>query len=130
MNIGKITYVKYDDNVLLDKNFRIAELLIIILNDTDFIRFEIFDKNGNLLLSTYCSDVKEKAVYLKIVKVRKEQEITGTVYDAYKIPSLIHKIKVRWDVDGAKFKVKKLAVEYADRKNRREALKIEQFINR
>jgi hypothetical protein len=129
MNIGVITYKQYDENVLLDKNFMITELFNIILNDSDFVRFEIFDKNGKLMLSTYYRDVELQRIYLNPVKVKKDVEVTGITYDAYCTPSTIRRIKVRWIVDGAPFRVKKGAVEYADRVNRRETLKIEKFIN-
>lgn len=130
MNIGTITYKNYDEKVLLNRNFDTAELFNIILNDQDFIRFEIFDKNGTLLLSTFYPHVEQMGVHIKVVRVVKEQEITGTTYNAYRTPSLIHRIKVCWNVDGAKFRIKKKAVEFCDIQNRKTALIIEQFIDR
>jgi len=130
MNIGIITYKKYEERVLMNWNFHMKELFRILLEDKDFVRFEIFDKAQNLLLSTYYPNVEQQGVHIKVVKVEKEQEITGTTYDAYRTPSTIHRIKVRWNVDGARFRIKKKALEYAEEQNRKTALKIEQFIDR
>jgi hypothetical protein len=130
MNIGKITYREYDENVIMNRNFITAKLFDIILNDSDFVSFEIFDRNNNLLLSTYYPNVEKQGIYIKVVRVEKEQEITGTTYDAYRTPSTVHRIKVRWNVDGARFRIKKLAVKYSEGINRRESLKMEEFINK
>lgn len=130
MNIGTITYSKYDEKVLLNRYFNSAELFKIILNDRDFVRFEIFDRENNLLLSTHYPNVEHKGICIKVVKVKKEEEITGTTYDAYRTPSTIHRIKVRWNVNGARFRTKKKAIEYADSENRKTALKIERFVDR
>lgn len=130
MKIGTITYKNYDEKVLLNRNFDTAELFNIILNDQDFIRFEIFDTDGTLLLSTFYPHVEQMGVHIKVVMVVKEQEITGTTYDAYRTPSLIHRIKVRWNVDGARFRTKKKAVEFCNNQNRKTALIVEQFVNR
>lgn len=128
MNIGIITYRNYDENVLLNSYFIITDLFEIILNDEHFVRFEIHDKDGNILLSTNYQNVEHQGIYIRVVKVKKEVEITGTTYDAYKTPSLIHRQKVRWNVDGARFKTKKRAREYATRVNEKVARKIEQFV--
>lgn len=130
MNIGTITYKKYDENVLLNSSFDTVELLAIILNDKDFVRFEIFDRDSNLLLSTHYPHVENDGIYIKVVKVEKEEEITGTTYDAYRTPSTIHRIKVRWNVNGARFRTKKKALEHVNNQNRKTALKIEQFVDR
>lgn len=130
MNIGIITYRKYDENVLLNRSFSTKELFDIILNDKDFVRFEILDGDKHTMLSTYYPHVEQQGVYIKVVRVEKEQEITGTTYDAYRTPSTVHRIKVRWNVDGARFRTKKLAIEHAEILNRRTARKIEQFVER
>lgn len=130
MNIGVITYKKYDERILLNWNFNLLELFNIILNDKDFVRFEIFDKNSNLLLSTHYPDVEHKGVYIKVVKIEKEKEITGITYDAFRTPSTIGRIKVRWNVNGAKFRIKKRALEYVYWQNRKAGLQVEQFVDR
>lgn len=130
MNIGTITYSKYDERVLLNWNFNSAELFRIMLGDRDFVRFDIFDRENSLLLSTHYPDVEHEGVHIKVVQAVKEQEITGTTYDAYRTPSTVHRIKVRWNVNGARFRTKKKALEYADSENRKTALKIEQFVDR
>lgn len=130
MNIGIITYKKYDERILLNWNFNLLELFNIILNDKDFVRFEIFDKNSNLLLSTHYPDVEHKGVYIKVVKIEKEKEITGITYDAFRTPSTIRRIKVRWNVNGAKFRIKKRALEFVYWQNRRAGLQVEQFVDR
>jgi hypothetical protein len=125
-----LTYKKYDERILLNWNFNLLELFNIILNDKDFVRFEIFDKNSNLLLSTHYPDVEYKGVYIKVVKIEKEKEITGITYDAFRTPSTIRKIKVRWNVNGAKFRIKKRALEYVYWQNRKAGLQVEQFVDR
>ncbi len=130
MNIGTITYKNYDERVLLNWNFNSLELFNIILNDKDFVRFEIFDRNNNLLLSTHYPNVEQKGVYVEVVKIKKETEITGITYDAFRTPSIIRRTKVRWNVNGAKFRIKKIALEYVYWKNRRASLKIEWFVDR
>ena len=130
MNIGTITYKNYDERVLLNWNFNSLELFNIILNDKDFVRFEIFDRNNNLLLSTHYPNVEQKGVYVEVVKIKKETEITGITYDAFRTPSINRRTKVRWNVNGAKIRIKKIALEYVYWKNRRASLKIEWFVDR
>jgi hypothetical protein len=130
MNIGIITYKNYEERLLLNWNLNLLELTHIILNDKDFVRFEILDKNNSLLLSTHYPDVEQKGVYAEFVKMEKEKEITGITYDAFRTPSTMHRIKVRWNVNGAKFRIKKRALEYVYWKNRKAGLKIESFIDR
>ncbi|OXG08897.1 hypothetical protein BC749_1064 [Flavobacterium araucananum] len=130
MNIGVITYKKYDERLLLNWNFNLLELFNIILNDKDFVRFEIFDRNNNLLLSTHYPDVEHRGVYIKVVKIEKEKEITGITYDAFRTPSTIRRIKVRWNVNGTKFRIKRRALEYVYWQNRKASLQVEQFVDR
>lgn len=130
MNIGIITYRKYDENVLLNSSFQTEELFDIILNDSDFVRFDIVDGHGNVLLSTRYDEERKETLHIKAVKVLREEEILGRDYNAFRTPSMIFKTKVRWNADGARFRTKKKAVEYADEKNRRAKMKIEQFVDR
>ncbi|MFV8326953.1 hypothetical protein [Flavobacterium sp. ZS1P14] len=130
MNIGTITYRKYDERILLNWNFNVLELFDIILKDKDYVRFEIFDRNNNLLLSTHYLHVEQKGVYIKVVKVEKEKEITGITYDAFRTPSTIRRIKIRWNVNGRRFRTKKNALEYVYWENRKATLKIESFVDR
>jgi hypothetical protein len=130
MNIGIITYKNYEERLLLNWNFNLLELFRIILNDKDFVRFEILDSNNSLLLSTHYPDVEKNGVYIKVVKMEKEKEITGITYDAFRTPSTIRRIKVRWNVNGAKFRIKKRALEYVYWENRKAGLKIESFVDR
>jgi hypothetical protein len=130
MNIGIITYKNYEERLLLNWNFNLLELFSIILNDKDFVRFEILDSNNSLLLSTHYPDVEKNGVYIKVVKMVKEKEITGITYDAFRTPSTIRRIKVRWNVNGAKFRIKKRALEYVYWENRKAGLKIESFVDR
>ncbi|MBJ2126312.1 hypothetical protein [Flavobacterium sp. IB48] len=131
MNIGIITYREYEvKNIGLNWNFNLSELLNIMLNNKDFVRFEIFDPNNNLLLSTYYPNVEQKGIYIEVVKIKKETEITGITYDALRTPSTIRRMKVRWNVNGRKFRTKKRALEYVYWENRRVSLKIESFVDR
>lgn len=131
MNIGIITYREYEvKNIGLNWNFNLSELLHIMLNNKDFVRFEIFDPNNNLLLSTYYPNVEQKGIYIEVVKIKKETEITGITYDAFRTPSTIRRMKVRWNVNGRKFRTKKRALEYVYWENRRVSLKIESFVDR
>ena len=131
MNIGIITYRDYDERIILNWNFHLLELFNIILNDKDFVRFEILDRNNNLLLSTYYPDTEQnEVVYISVVKMVKEKEITGITYDAFRTPSTMRRIKVHWNVNGAKFRIKKRALEYVFWQNRKAGLKIESFVDR
>ena len=130
MNIGIITFKNYERQLLLNWNFNILELMHIILNDKDFVRFEIFDKNDNLLLSTYYPDVEHKGEYVKVVKMVKEKEITRITNDTFKKPSTFRRIKVRWNVNGIRFRIKKRAINYVYWENRKASLKIESFVDR
>ncbi|MTD67658.1 hypothetical protein [Flavobacterium sp. LC2016-13] len=131
MNIGIITYKEYEvKNIGLNWNFNLSDLLRIMLNNKDFVRFEIFDPNNNLLLSTYYPNVEQKVVYIEVVKIKKETEITGITYDVFRTPSTIRRIKVRWNVNGRRFRTKKRALEYVYWENRKATLKIESFVDR
>ncbi|TDW46699.1 hypothetical protein EV144_106373 [Flavobacterium sp. 270] len=131
MNIGIITYREYEvKNIGLNWNFNLSELLHIMLNNKDFVRFEIFDRNNKLLLSTYYPHVKQKIVYIKVAKIEKEKEITGITSDAFRKPLTIYRIKVRWKVNGRRFRTKKEAREYVYWENRRVTMKIESFVDR
>lgn len=129
MYFGIITYKQYEENVLLNAHFSIVELFEIILKDKDFVKFEIFDQNRNLKLSTNFNDVEEQGIYICPLKVEREEEVIGIEYYAFRTPSTIRKTKVRWEVGNARFRVKKKAFEYAEQKNNGIAKKIEPFIN-
>ncbi|SMP20285.1 hypothetical protein [Chryseobacterium profundimaris] len=130
MNIGIITYKTHDERVLLNWNFNSLELFHIISNDKDFVHFEIFDKNNNRLLTTHYPHAVQQVVYVEVVKIEKETEVTGITYDAYRTPSTIRKTRVRWNVNGSRFRTKKRALEYVYWKNRRASLQIEWFVDR
>ena len=131
MNIGIITYREYQvKNIGLNWNFNLSELLHIMLNNKDFVRFEIFDRNNNLLLSTHYPHIEKKIVYIKVAKIEKEKKTTGITSDTFRTPSTIRRIKVRWNVNGRRFRTKKGALEYVYWANRRATLKIESFVDR
>lgn len=130
MKIGIITYRKHEERELLDEHFIIDDLFNIILNDDDFVKFQIIDEKGNLLLSTHYRETGKTAEYLNAVKVKREEEILWTVYDAYKTPALFHKTKVTWTVGGGIIKTKKEAQKYADKINHKARLLIEKYVER
>ncbi|ASE62098.1 hypothetical protein CEQ15_11645 [Chryseobacterium indologenes] len=130
MNIGTITYKKYDENVLLNAHFNIDELFRIILNDKDFVRFEIFDSDRKLLASTYYPNVDGKGLFIHPVKVFRDEELKWTDYNAFRTPSTIRHYKVSWKVNGAVFRTRKKASEYATEVNSQVARKIAVFIDR
>lgn len=130
MNIGVITYKKYDENVLLNAHFNIDELFRIILHDRDFVRFEIFDRYNKLLASTCYPNVDGKGLYIHPVKVDRVEELKWTDFNAFRTPSTIRHYKVSWKVDGAVFRTRKRASEYATEINSHLARKIEVFIDR
>lgn len=130
MNIGVITYKKYDENVLLNAHFNIDELFRIILHDKDFVRFEIFDREKNLLASTYYPNVDGKGLYIHPVKVCRNEELKWIDYYAFRSPSTIRHYKVTWKVDGAVFRTRIKATDYANLVNKRVSCRIEPFIDR
>ena len=130
MKIGIITYIKYEERVTLDAHFITADLFDIILNDTDYLKFQIVDEKGNLLLSTDWNETEESVSYLKVVKVVREEEITGTTYNAYNTPQFTYKTKVSWTVNGGICKTKKEALRYADKVNLKASLLMKKFVER
>lgn len=128
MKIGIITYKKFAERVLLDCTFIIDDLFSIMLSDSDYVKFQIVDEKENLLLSTHYPDTQVKAEYIQVLRVKREVEILGTTYDAYKTPSLVHKTKVTWKTTHGSFKTRKEAQKYADRMNLKARLSIEKFI--
>lgn len=130
MNIGVITYKKYDENVLLNAHFNIDELFKIILNDKDFVKFEIFDSHKKLLVSTQFNDIQGEGLFIRPVKVEREEEIKWIDYYAYRTPSTVRHKKIRWNVSGARFKTRKKAIEYATNVNYQIAKEIAVFIDR
>lgn len=130
MNIGVITYKKYDENVLLNAHFNIDELFRIILHDSDFVKFEIFDRYNKLQASTYSPNVNENGLYIHLVKVFRDEELKWTDYYAFRSPSTIRHYKVTWKVDGLVFPTRKKATEYANIINNWVAYRIEAFIDR
>ena len=131
MNIGVITYREYKiKNIGLNWNFNLSELLQIMLHNKDFVRFEIFAPNNTLLLSTHYPHIEQKIVYIKVAKIEKEKKITKIRFDTFGKPLTIYRTKIRWKVNGRKFRTKKIAREYVYWENRRVTLKIESFVDR
>ncbi|WP_333889363.1 hypothetical protein, partial [Sphingobacterium siyangense] len=97
-NIGVLTFRKFDENVLLNSHFAIAELLKIILYDLDFVRFEIFDKNKKLLLTTNRFEEEPDVVIIQPAKVERDEEIKWTNFNAYRTPMYIYGKKIEWVV--------------------------------
>ncbi|PWN64117.1 hypothetical protein [Chryseobacterium viscerum] len=129
MKIGIITYKKYEELVTLNEHLVINDLFNIILNDSDFVKFQILDRNGNLFLSTHYGETGKGIEYLEVLQVKRDEEILWTIYDAYKTPSLVHKTKVTWKVNGGICKTKKEALKYVDRINHKAKLLIEKFVD-
>ncbi|MCT2561848.1 hypothetical protein [Chryseobacterium herbae] len=130
MKIGVIKYRKYEERVTLNEHFIIDDLFNIIINDKDYVKFQIIDTNGNLLLSTHYDEAGATIEYLKVVKVKREEEILGTTYNAFNIPQFVYKTRVTWIVKGGSFKTKKEAQKYVDRTNTRAKGLIEKVIAR
>lgn len=130
MKTGIITYRKYEERVKLDAHFITADLFNIILNDADYVKFQIVDEKENLLLSTLYSETGKNVEYLNVVQVQREEEILGTTYNAYNNPQFTYKTKVTWKVGCGICKTKKEAQQYADRINAKAKLLIEKIINR
>lgn len=130
MNIGIITYAKYEERVLMDEHFVFDVLLSIVQHDKDYRKFQVVEAKGNVLLSTSGMDNEQGATPLIIAKIEKEVEQVGMVYDGYKTPSTTFKYRTTWKVNGGICKGKKDAVEYADRLNRRAKALLERFIEK
>lgn len=129
-NIAVLAFRKFDENVLLNSHFDIAELLKIILYDLDFVRFEIFDKNRKLLLTTNQFEEEPDVVIIQPAKVERDEEIKWTNFNAYGTPMYIYGKKIKWKVDGRIFKTKKSAKVFAELTNSDVAAIIEKFIDR
>jgi hypothetical protein len=129
-NIGIIKCRKYEERLILNEHFIIDNLFNIILSDSDYIKFQIVDQSGNLLLSTHYPETGKTVEYLKVVQVKREEEILGTTYNACKTPSLVHNTKVTWTVSGGIYKTKKEAQKYVDRINGKAKLLIEKYVHR
>ena len=77
MNIGIITYREYETkNIGLNWNFNLSELLRIMLNNKDFVRFEIFDPNNT---TSYCQHtilmLNKKGYILKLSRLKKRKKL-------------------------------------------------------
>jgi len=128
MNIGIITYKKYEERVLLGEHFKTADLFRIIWNDPDYVKFQIVDESETLLLSTHYPETGENVAFLKVVQVKREVEILRTTYNAYYTPQLTYKTKVLWKVDGGTCQSKKEAHDYAGHINSKAKLLIEKLV--
>lgn len=129
-NIGVLTFRKFDENVLLNSSFDIDQLFKIILYDVDFERFEIFDKNKKLLLTTSQFEKEPNVFIIQPVKVERDEEIKWTNFDAYRTPMYLYGKKVEWKVNSRIFKTKKSATVFAEFTNSNIAEIIEKFIDR
>ncbi|SOD17765.1 hypothetical protein [Pedobacter xixiisoli] len=128
MNIGIIKYRKYEERVLMDSSFSIDGLFRIILEDGDFEWFHVVDREGKVLISTTSFDLDSGAILIRIPKIRRDEEILGTDYNAYRDPPYIHKTKVTWIVEGYVCGRKKDAHGYAEWHKRRSRQLIEKTI--
>lgn len=129
-NIGVLTFRKFDENLLLNSHFDTEELFKIILNDIDFVRFEILDKNRKLLLTTNRFEEEPDVVIIQAAKVERDEEIKWTNFNAYRTPMYIYGKKIEWKVNGRIFKTKKSARVFAELTNSEVAAIIEKFIDR
>lgn len=127
MKIGVIKYRKYEERVLLNQHFVIDDLFRIILEDKDFVWFNIIDESEQVLVSTWFPDTKNGAQFIEVLKVKKEVEILGTTYDAYKDPPFKYRTKITWQTGSYGFKTKKGAQGYVDKINHRARLAIEMY---
>ena len=129
-NIGVLTFKKFDENVLLNSHFDTAELFKIILYDLDFVRFEIFDKNKKLLLTTNRFEEEPNVVIIQLAKVERDENIKWTNFNAYRTPMYIYGKKIEWKVNGRIFKTKKSATTFAEFTNSDVVGIIEKFVDR
>lgn len=129
-NIGVLTFRKFDENVLLNSSFDIEQLFKIILYDVEFERFEIFDKNKKLLLTTSQFEKEPNVFIIQLVKVERDEEVKWTNFDAYRTPMNLYGKKVEWKVNSRIFKTKKSATAFAEFTNSNIAEIIEKFIDR
>lgn len=129
-NIGVLTFIEFDENLLLNSHFDTEELFKIILHDLDFVRFEIFDKNKKLLLTTNQFEGAPDVVIIQPAKVERDEEIKWTNFNAYRIPMYIYGKKIVWKVNGRIFKTKKSATTFVELTNSDIATIIEKFIDR
>jgi hypothetical protein len=123
-----ITYKNYEERVLLGEHFNTVDLFKIIWNDPDYIKFQIVDEAETLVLSTHYAETGKSVAYLKVVHVKREEEILGKTYNAYNTPQFTYKTKVSWTVDGGTFKNRKEAHKNADRINLNASLLIEKYV--
>lgn len=128
MNIGVITYVKYDERVLLNEHFVIDDLFAIVQHEYEYLKFQVVDGKGNLLVSTDHRETEQGAEYLNMARIVKDVEIVGTTYDAYKTLSTTHKYKTTWTVNHGKCRGKRDAEEYAKRINRKARSILEKYV--
>ncbi|WP_316795533.1 hypothetical protein [Pedobacter agri] len=128
MNIGIITYKKYEERVFLNEHFKTNDLFRVICDDPDYVTFQIVDESETLLLSTHFPETGENVAFLKIVQVKREVEILGKTYNAYYTPQLTYKTKVSWKVDGGICQSKKEAHDYARHINAKAKLLIEKCV--
>lgn len=129
-NIGILTFRKFDENILLNARFDLDELFKIMLNDVDFVRFEIFDKNKKLLLTTELYENDPHVIIIRPAKVERDENIKWINFDAYRTPMYRYGKNIEWKANGRIFRTKKEATVFAELTNKNLAAVIEKFIDR
>lgn len=129
MNIGIITYNKYEERVILNEHFVIDDLFSIVQHDTEYRRFQVVDGRENLVLTTDFRESGCGAEYLTMAKLERSDELIGTEYNGFKTPSTTHKYKTVWKVNGGICKGKWDAHQYAERINGKARLILERYID-
>lgn len=128
MNIGIITYIKYEERVLLNEHFVIEDLFAIVQHDREYRKFQVVDGNGKLLLSTNYLETEQGAEYLNMARIEKEFDLIGTDYNAFRTPSTKYKYKTTWLVNRGICRGKKDAEQYAWRINQRARAVLETYV--
>lgn len=130
MNIGIITYTKYEERVLLNEHFSIDDLFAIVQHDTGYRMFQVVDGRENLLLTTDFRESECGAQFLNMARLERTDELLSTEYNAFKTPSTTHRYKTVWKVNGGICKGKRDAHKYAERINRKARLILERYIGK
>ncbi len=111
MNLGFLTLENSTEQFFMNAKFNPRELFKVIHEYAVFVRFEVFDEKGTLLLSTDLTRLADGVHLLRSVVVERK-EISNLQF-CERFGLLLPKNKVHWEVDGLPFPLKKDAVAYA-----------------
>ncbi len=111
MNLGFLTLQNSTEQFMMNAKFNARELFKVIHEYAVFVRFEVLDEKGTLLLSTDLARLSDGMHLLRPVRVERKE--TSNLQFCERFGLLLPNNMVHWEVDGVPFRKKKDTVAYA-----------------